>query len=58
MILFLPWYATLVQMNTVDTLLPLSEPETQWAYLLNERLMHEQKIEKYWLNYDEPIKGT
>lgn len=36
----------------------LSEPETQWAYLLNERLMHEQKIEKYWLNYDEPIKGT
>lgn len=20
--------------------------------------MHEQKIEKYWLNYDEPIEGT
>ena len=20
--------------------------------------MHEQKIEKYWLNYDEPIKET
>lgn len=51
------WYATLVQMNTGHST-SFSEPETQWAYLLNKRMMHEQKIEKCWLNYDEPIEWT
>lgn len=35
----------------------LREPDTQWAfsrYLLNETMIHEQKIEKYWLSYGKP----